>query len=276
MKAAGNVSAETSAQTSSHARGADALRHIVETYLAHQGEKTGGGSSADRVQVVVHIDQAVLPNTPAASPDEPHRCELEDGPALALDTARRLACDCTVVGIVEGEDGEPLNIGRKSRSIPTAISRALKARDEGCRFPGCDRARFTEGHHIQHWADGGETKLSNLVTLCDFHHTLVHEGGYGLSKTDDGVFVFTRPDGRRVEENGANCFRGNIVPPRSAYRGFEDSLRDYLSKHAPGLAITRETARGQWRGETMDYSMAIESMQFLDSKAQVPEAAQLG
>ena len=52
----------------------------------------------------------------------PHRCELEDGPALALDTARRLACDATVVGIVEGDDGEPLDIGRKSRSIPAAIA----------------------------------------------------------------------------------------------------------------------------------------------------------
>ena len=66
-------------------------------------------------------------------------------------------------------------------SIPTAIARALKARDGGCRFPGCDRTRFTEGHHVKHWADGGETKLSNLVTLCGFHHRLVHEGGYGLT-----------------------------------------------------------------------------------------------
>lgn len=215
----GQVSAETALQIPAHAWWADALRLIAEQFLQRHGEDTGAGSSADRVQVVVHIDQAVLSEQQAAVEHGPHRCELEDGPALALDTARRLACDATVVGLVEGEDGEPLDIGRKSRSIPPAISRALKARDGGCRYPGCDRTRFTEGHHVEHWADGGETKLGNLITLCSFHHRLVHEGGYGLTATDDGLFVFTRPDGTRVEPNGAHCFRGNILAPiRSTYR----------------------------------------------------------
>jgi len=132
--------------------------------------------------------------------------------------------------------------------------------------------RFTEGHHVKHWADGGETKLGNLITLCSFHHRLVHEGGYGLTTTDDGLFVFTRPDGRRVEPNGAHCFRGNISPlAPSTYRGFDDSLRDYLKKHEPGLSITAETSRCRRDGESMDYSQAIESMQFLDRKAAVRE-----
>ncbi len=100
---------------------ADALRLIADTFLAHRGEVTGTGSAADR-RCRVHIDQAVLAEQQAsAEADAPHRCELEDGPALALDTARRLACDATIVGIVEGEDGEPLDIGRKTRSIPLAI-----------------------------------------------------------------------------------------------------------------------------------------------------------
>jgi hypothetical protein len=264
-----NVSAETPLQNPANAWHADALRLIAETFLQHRGEESGAGSSADRMQVVVHIDHAILAEQRAAAKgDEPHRCELEDGPALALDTARRLACDATVVGIVEGREGEPLDIGRKTRSIPQAISRALKARDGGCRYPGCDRTRFTEGHHVKHWADGGETKLDNLVTLCGFHHRLVHEGGFGLRRTDDGLFIFTRPSGRRVEDNGARCFRGNISPPtQSTYRGFEDSLRDYLMKHEPGLSITSQTSRCQWRGETMDYSQAIEAMQLLEHTA---------
>ncbi len=267
--AGGQGSAETPLQIAANAWRADALWLMAEQFLAHHGEETGAGSSADRVQIVVHIDQAILSEQQAAAEQGPHACELEDGPVLALDTARRLACDATVVGIVEGEDGEPLDIGRKTRSLPPAIARALKARDRGCRYPGCDRTRFTEGHHVKHWADGGETKLSNLVTLCSFHHRLVHEGGYGLTATDDGLFIFTRPDGRRVEANGAHCFRGNISPlvPSSAYRGFEDSLRDYLRKHEPGLLITPETGRCQWHGESMDYSQAIEAMQFLEHKA---------
>jgi hypothetical protein len=270
-----DVTAETSRQIPANAWHADALRLIAETFLEWRGQQTGAGSSADRLQVVVHIDQAVLAEQQAAAEiGKPHRCELEHGPALALDTARRLACDATVVGIVEGEEGEPLDIGRKTRSIPPAIARALRARDGGCRFPGCDRARFCDGHHVKHWADGGETKLGNLITLCGFHHRLVHEGGYGVSRTDDGLFVFTRPDGRRVEENGAKCFRGNILPrlEPSTYRGFDQSLRDYMTKHDPGLKITADTARCQWHGESMDYSQAIEAMQVLERKAAVSES----
>jgi hypothetical protein len=257
-----NVSAETPLQIAANAWRADALRLIAEEFLGHHGEETGARSSADRMQVVVHIDQAILSEQHAAAEQgKPHRCELEDGPALALDTARRLACDATIVGIVESENGEPLNVGRKTRSIPAAIGRALKARDGGCRYPGCERTRFTEGHHVKHWTSGGETKLDNLITLCGFHHRLVHEGGYDLKTTDDGLFIFTRPNGTRVESNGAQCFSGNIAP----------SLREHLRKHAPGLSITAETSRCQWHGETMDYSQAIEAMQFLEHKAAVPE-----
>jgi hypothetical protein len=216
----------------------------------------------------VHIDRAILSDNSAASDEEPHRCELDDGPALALDTARRLACDATIVRLVEDADGEPLDIGRKTRSIPPALSRALRARDGGCRFPGCDRTRFTEGHHVKHRADGGETKLANLITLCGFHHRLAHEGGYGLNLTDDGLFVFTRPDGRRVEDSGAQCFSGNISPPSVApYPGFEETLRLYMLNREARLSITAQTGRCQWRGETMDFSQAIEAMQFLERKS---------
>ena len=142
---------------------------------------------------------------------------------------------------------------------------------------GAGRTRFCDGHHLKHWANGGETKLDNLITLCGFHHRLVHEGGYGVRRTDDGVFIFTRPDGTRIEENGMKCFRGNILPPiHSTYRGFEHSLRDYLKTRDPGLTITAETSRCQWHGESMDYSHAIESMQFLESKAAVPERPVVG
>ena len=114
----------------------------------------------------------------------------------------------------------------------------------------------------------GKQKLGNLVTLCGFHHRLVHEGGYGLTVTDDGLFVFSRPDGRRVRENGVHCFRGNISPRVVAgYRGFEDSLRLYVLNREAGLAITAETSRCQWHGETADYSQAIEAMRVLEQKA---------
>jgi hypothetical protein len=268
--AARNVSAETfsGARPTAGTRHADALRLVAETFLAHRGEATGAGSSADRYQVVVHVDEAVLPDVPQAQETEAHRCELDDGPALAPDTVRRIACDATIVGLVESADGEPLNVGRKTRSIPAALGRALRARDGGCRFPGCDRTRFTEGHHVKHWADGGEI-ARQLVTLCGF--TIAsHEGGFGLSITHDGVFVFTRPDGRRVAENGRECFRGNISsqPVAAALDcSFEETLRVYMLNREAGVNITHETSRCQWLGESMDYSTAIEAMQFLEQKA---------
>ena len=77
----------------------------------------------------MHVDAETLQEGVAG------RCELEEGPSLAVETARRLACEASVVSIVENAQGEPLNIGRKSRTIPPAIRRALNARDRGCRFP---------------------------------------------------------------------------------------------------------------------------------------------
>ncbi len=87
---------------------------------------------------------------------------------------------------------------RKTRSVPPALRRALRARDGGCRFPGCGNHRFTDAHHIEHWADGGETSLGNLIQLCRRHHRLLHEGGFSLELRQDGSPVFRRPDGRRI------------------------------------------------------------------------------
>ncbi|HET8699673.1 MAG TPA: HNH endonuclease signature motif containing protein, partial [Gammaproteobacteria bacterium] len=171
----------------------------------------------------------------------------------------------SAVGIVRGRDGDPLDIGRKSRAIPVAIERALRARDGGCRFPGCDRTRFTQGHHIKHWIDGGETKLKNLVLLCRFHHTLIHEGGYGVSATDDGLFVFTRPDGGRIPDAGRR-FRGNVASDDTA-PGICVQNRD------AGLSIDAKTGRCKWLGERMDYSQAIEGMQFRRDRALEAEQA---
>ena len=237
----------------------------------------------------LHVDQAVLAEPVPAAEHEPHRCELDAGPALALATVRRLCCDGTVVGISEGRDGEPLNIGRKSRAIPPAIRRAMLARDGGCRFPGCDRTRFCDGHHVKHWANGGETKLGNLVTLCSFHHTLVHENGFGVTVTDDGVFVFTRPDGKRIPESGSAVriapqideterFRGIVGGERFQGPAEDDGFRGTVAAEGfrgivarlnpdPDVKIDAQTSRCKWLGERMDYSMAIETMQFREINA---------
>jgi hypothetical protein len=114
-------------------RRADALARVAEGYLHNAGcatEAAPSGSTADRFQVVVHVDAETLKDQTAG------RCHLEHGPSLPAETVRRLTCDASLIRIVENERGEPLDVGRKTRSIPPAIRRALNARDPGCCFPG--------------------------------------------------------------------------------------------------------------------------------------------
>ncbi|MPY86936.1 MAG: hypothetical protein GEU99_03350 [Luteitalea sp.] len=91
-------------------------------------------------------------------------------------------------------DGTVLDVGRKRRTIPPAIRRALTARDRRCRFPGCT-ARHCEAHHVQHWSEGGATRLTNLALLCKRHHRAVHEEGFTLTLGADGTVGVCRPDG---------------------------------------------------------------------------------
>jgi uncharacterized protein DUF222/HNH endonuclease len=170
------------------ARRADALARIAESFLAHDVIESPG---ADRQQIVVHVAAETLRNGSAGC------CGIEHGPSIPAATARRLACDASVVTLIE-DDGEPLDVGRKTRLISAPLRRLLTARDKGCRFPGCSNARYIDMHHIQHWANGGETKPSNLVSLCRFHHRAVHEGGFEVRVLDDGAIRFARPDGQAL------------------------------------------------------------------------------
>ncbi len=201
-------------------RRADSLVAIAEAYLAGGAHGLSGGA---RQQVVVHVDAATLIER------KDGRCEIESGPSIAAETARRLGCDATRLTIIEDQLGEPLDIGRRARTIPPAIYRALRARDKGCRYPGCTHSRFVDGHHIRHWADGGETRLANLVLLCRFHHRMVHEGQVRIERLNDGAFRFLRPDD------------GQILEPAPAMAGSEDALRAIHEQE--GLRITPATAR---------------------------------
>ena len=91
-----------------------------------------------------------------------------------------------------------MDVGRKRRTIPARLRKALVARDRGCQFPGCTNHRWVDGHHIQHWLSGGETSLENLVLICRRHHRCLHELGFGLARGEDGVLVFTDPQGRTI------------------------------------------------------------------------------
>jgi hypothetical protein len=212
-------------------RRADALAEVAETYLINS---ENSGMTSDRYQVVVHT----RPGGDNA---------IEDGPNVTAVTSERIACDCTKVEIRECEHGEPLSVGRKTRVIPAAIRRALKARDGGCRFPGCTHERFVDGHHITHWSKGGETSLDNLVLLCRHHHRLVHEGGFDCRKSKDGEVFFLDQRGRLLP----------VLPPIPETT-LEESLAS-LYRQYPN--ITSETCKGTYyAGDEMDYDYAVSVM----------------
>ena len=153
--------------------------------------RVGSGTRSERYQVMVHCDAATL-----AAEGEPGRSDL-DGIRVSAETSRRMACDAAVVAMVHAKDGSMLSVGRRTRTIPPHIRRALEERDRGCRFPGCG-CRFTEAHHVKHWADGGETSLRNTLLLCRRHHRVVHEGRVKVSVNSDGTVLFFTPKGRML------------------------------------------------------------------------------
>ena len=165
---------------------ADALGLIAEAALNHDLDP---GASGDRYQVVLHVDAQVL-----ADPEQPGQSVLENGERVPAGTSRRLACDANRVVMRHDAEGGTVEVCARTRTIPPALRRALEHRDRGCRFPGCG-LRFTQGHHIKHWAEGGPTKLSNLLLLCRRHHRSVHEDGFHVTRLKTGELEFKRPNG---------------------------------------------------------------------------------
>ena len=183
-------------------RRADAAGLVAERALAagFTGEAAEvSGTRAERYLAFLHVDRETLEEGGPES--EAGRSELgATGTRVSCETARRLTCDVGLVPVYRGPRGEVLDVGRKRRTVPPAIRRALEVRDRGCRFPGCG-LRFTAAHHLEHWADGGRTSLRNSLLLCRFHHRLVHEGGWtvewwGKGKSEGrGYAVFRDPRG---------------------------------------------------------------------------------
>ncbi len=212
------------------ARRADALANIAETYM---NNSESSGSTADRYQVIIHTVGAA-----SAATD------------VTAVTSRRISCDSTIVKIKEDKNGEPLSIGRRSRSIPPPMRRALRIRDGGCRFPGCTNTRFVDGHHIKHWADGGDTSLDNLVLLCRHHHHLVHEGGFACEKSADGE-VYFKDQRQQLLPNWSEL-------PRVAN---DHDVQQWMDSEFFAATANGDGCNAKWyAGERMDWQMAVSAL----------------
>jgi Domain of unknown function (DUF222)/HNH endonuclease len=162
------------------ARLADALVELVT--------ETRSGESSPAT-LVVHAEASVLTGNGG------ERSETEDGTRIVPEAVRRLACDARIEWMLERQ-GRAVGIGRRGRTVPGTMLRALKFRDRGCVFPGCGRIRWLKAHHIVHWGSGGGTDLDNLVLVCHSHHRLVHEGGWSIRGKPGAELRFHDPRGR--------------------------------------------------------------------------------
>ena len=168
------------------------------------------------------------------------------GKSTLLKLLSRITEPTTGRAEIHGRIGTLLEVGARTRTIPSALRRALHHRDRGCRFPGCG-VRVGQGHHIRHWANGGPTTLSNLALLCRRHHRDVHEEGYPVDRQPDGELQFRRPDGRELPE---------VPPPPWVPLDPVTDLR--AQNEAEGLHLHARTAIPGWLGEPLDVVYAID------------------
>jgi hypothetical protein len=192
---------------------ADALVSVCEAFLA---DAARGAQVPSRFEVSVHVSAETLAGDEGVA-------ELEDGSPVAAETSRRLSCDAAVV-----EDG------RRTRRVHASLRRTLERRDRGCRFPGCTNKIWVDAHHIEHWAHGGPTALENLVTLCRFHHILLHEGGVTIDE-NEAELVFLDRQGRKIE----------AVPPTDRLAASPEDV---------------EASVPRWDGSPLDLPEAVDAL----------------
>jgi hypothetical protein len=198
---------------------ADGAVALAETMLSGSSgaDVAAGGASAIRppVEVAVHISAANLEG---------------------------------VVPMLEDDSGKTIDVGRKTRSVPPALRRALNARDRTCRFPGCMHRRMLDAHHVRHWIDGGETKLSNLLNCCRRHHRYLHEYAFS-AELRDGELVFLDPDGHQIPP---------VVMRAPLPDGSVDRLRAEIQQR--GIEISAETNAPGWDGLPVDYDACVDAI----------------
>ena len=239
---------------------ADALVVVAEAFLAG---KVAAADDPEVYQVIVHVGTGALTpagtaqpagpagpagvsaETPATAPAvpgdpaDPARCHVEDGPAISVSTAQMIGCSAAWSWMLHDSAGKVLDLGRRRRRPNAALRRAARERDKcRCRFPGCE-SRRVDLHHIQYWSNGGRTQLDNLLSLCKYHHLLVHDRGYLIAAARDGTITFYRPDGTMIPAS----------PPLPVPDGTIEDFHD--------TDITAETIIPPWYGERLDLDYAI-------------------
>ena len=163
-------------------RRAEALDVVCRFFLDHQRTRLGG---RHRPHLNVLVDRRRTPptSTPASPSQRPSSPSCE--------------CDSVLHRLLVDSRSAILDYGRAVRVPPVDLYNAVVARDQHCRWPGCDRpASWCDAHHIDEWSHGGATRLADLVLLCRRHHRILHKPGWHAKLLPDATFEITHPDGR--------------------------------------------------------------------------------
>ncbi|WP_086665675.1 HNH endonuclease signature motif containing protein [Lentzea kentuckyensis] len=164
-------------------REGDALADLVDLMLRADQLPEHGGEPVTLTMTMRYDDLAA----------QVGQATLDNGERVPVDQVRQLACNAGIIPLILGTQSQPMDIGRKTRTFPAGIRRILVTRDRGCAFPGCGRPpKQCDGHHIRHWADGGDTSVDNGVLLCRHHHTLVHQSEWEVAMVH-GLPTFYAP-----------------------------------------------------------------------------------
>lgn len=206
--------------------------------------------AAERRQLLIHLREARICG------DEGWTAELHDGTPLQGETLERLACDSGLTVAKTDDDGDPLDLGRRRRTVSEPLRRALFIRDRHCRFPGCTQQAFLDAHHIQHWlADSGPTSKPNLFLCCHRHHVCLHEGGFSAKRNDDGSLSFFEPDGTPISDT---------LPLPNIPDTAEAILQN--DADARSLHIDHRTSIVQTNGHGLDLKAAVDALLPIDYK----------
>jgi hypothetical protein len=252
---------------------ADALLDVARVFLNTAPEDRSG---EDRTLVVVQVSAENLArNVPAGTPEarpavlDPVRnvpagtsspesavCHIDGVGSIEPATAQRLACDNPMLGALIDEHGKVLALGRTRRLVSKPLRRALMIRDKMCRYPGCHQTRHLDAHHVIPWIQGGRTDLQNLILLCRWHHTAVHEGGVSITRDGEG-WVFTKPDGQPCDW---------WVDEQNLARHLDFALRRHNHELDQLAAVDSfqhpdaRTIRPRWADENLDLHACVQAL----------------
>ena len=183
-----HVEGETKTDTITRLGGMHAIRSNTAAEIL-SGTASSVRNAESTVLVVADIE--------ALNGADPEAESTVDGRRVDPEVVRRLCCDAKIQTALVDPAGVELATESEQRIVPRRIRRLLLRRDHGmCQFPGCESDHRLHAHHVVHWTNGGPTELANLISVCDFHHHKVHEGGWNIQASDQG-WIFIDPTGQR-------------------------------------------------------------------------------